>query len=49
MYLGFECSSASEGVKAKQNELSVGRVDLTLIKRELYLSGTAIDVELLKA
>ena len=46
---GFECSSTSEGVRAKQNELSVGRVDLTLIKRELYLSGTAIDVELLKA
>ena len=46
---GFECSSASEGVRAKQKELSVsvGRVDLKLVKREFYLSGsrTAIDRE----
>ena len=49
---GFSCSSASEGVRAKQNELSVsvGRVDLKLVQRALYLSGnrTAIDIELLK-
>ena len=39
---GFECSSASEGMRAKQNELnvSVGRVDLKLVKRALYLSGS---------
>ena len=44
---------ASEGVRAKQNELSVSveRVDLKLAKRALYLSGsrTANDMELLKA
>ena len=36
---GFECSSASEGVRAKQNELSVnvGRVDLKLVKSAMYL------------
>ena len=48
---GFYCSSANEG--AKQNELSVSvwRVDLKLVKRVLYLSGSRIvtDIELLKA
>ena len=34
---GFECSSASEGVRAKQNELNIGRVDLKLVKRVLHL------------
>ena len=47
---GFECSSASEGVRAKQNELSRS-VDLKLAKTALYLSGsrTAIHIELLNA
>ena len=49
---GFESTSASEGVRAKQNELSVsvGRVDLKLVKRALHLSGSrpTIDFELLK-
>ena len=42
---GLEYSSASEGVRPKQNELSVSvrRVDLKLVKRALYLSGSSSD------